>query len=300
MIHEVSDTRSNPNENLAHAAAVLQKSEHRRNVFNVIYSSQKQYKTQEEISAKTGLSQVRVLQETAVLFNNSIITRYRKNGKYVYGKDKFYNQNRKKVLTLATNKAKLSGLSTKSNPKTSVIVKLPIPKQKLRDIFITLDDITSFSKAKKSKQLSPQPLGELSFKQGIQNIIGEKGKFQDWGGEKNDLLTTRITIRGKKKRVAFAFKGKGTSGVLTPKKMGKNGDQIQRLFETSADVFILQYWGSIHERVLEQMEGWAQLKSYKDEKDIFFGIINGVDSMKIITAYPKQFPSDTVGRKSKK
>ena len=300
MVHEVSDTRSNPGENLAHAANVLQKSEPRRNVFNVIYSSQKQYKTQEEISNKTGLSQVRVLQETAVLFNNSIITRHRKNGKYVYGKDKFYNQNRKKVIALATNKTKLSKLSTKSNPKTSVIEKLSIPKQKLQDVFITLDEITTFSKTQKAKSVDPQPLDELSFKHGIQNIIGEKGKFQDWGGEKNDLLTTLISVRGKKRRVAFAFKGKGTSGVLTPNKMGKNGDQIQRLFETSADVFILQYWGSINERVLEQMEGWAQLKSYKDEKKIFYGIINGADSMKIITSYPKQFPSDTIVKKSKK
>jgi len=299
LIQEVSDTRSNPTENLAHAATVLQKSKPRRNVFNVIYSGQK-YKTQEEISLKTGLSQIRVLQETAILWSNSIITRHRQDGKFIYGKDKFYNQNRKKVLALATNKNKLSRLPTKSNPKISIVVKIPIPKQKLQDVFITLDDMTSFSKSKKIKNVSPKPLGELSFKQGIQNIIGEKGKFQDWGGEKNDLLTTRMPIHGKKRRVAFAFKGKGTSGILTPKKMGTNGDQIQRLFETAADVFILQYWGSIGERVLEQMEGWAQLKSYKDEKKIFYGVINGVDSMKIITSYPKKFPSDTIKRKPKK
>ena len=90
------------------------------------------------------------------------------------------------------------------------------------------------------------------------------------------------------------------SGTLTPNKMGKNGDQIQRLFESPAEVFILQYWNKIGEKVLEQMEGWAQLKSFKDDKKIYYGVIDGEDSMKILTAYSKQFSSDTISKEKKK
>lgn len=40
----------------------------------------------------------------------------------------------------------------------------------------------------------------------------------------------------------FACKGPGTKGILTPARMGQNGDQIPRLFTTAADVFLVQYW----------------------------------------------------------
>lgn len=296
MSQEVHDPRSNPNENITHAAKVLQKSKHRKMVFKAIYSGQKQIKTPEEIQEKTKLSKMRITQEAGILFNNSIITRKRDGKKFVYGKDKFYNQHRNRILSLSINKNKLSKIPTKSNPVSSVIqVKLPMPKQKLRDVFITIDDIVSFSNVKKVSNIKiVSPINESRFKKGIQNILKEKGNFKDWGGEKNDLLTTRLIVDGKKRRTAFAFKGKGEKGILTPAKMGKNGDQIQRLFESPVEVFLVQYWNKIGERVLEQMVGWAQLQSIKEEKKIYYGIIDGIDSMRIYKAYEKQFPTKTL------
>jgi len=71
--------------------------------------------------------------------------------------------------------------------------------------------------------------------------------------------------------------------------MGKNGDQIQRLFQTAADIFLLQYWSQIDDSVLEQMQMNAKLRSYADGKRIYYGIIDGQDSARLIQAYPKQF-----------
>ena len=51
------------------------------------------------------------------------------------------------------------------------------------------------------------------------------------------------------------LKGKGKKGPLTPAKMGKHGDQIQRLFESTADIFFVQYWDNIGERVRLGCEG---------------------------------------------
>ena len=88
---------------------------------------------------------------------------------------------------------------------------------------------------------------------------------------------------------AFAFKGKGTTGILTPKKMGKKGDQIQRLFKSAAQVFILQYWGQIDESVIEQMIAFAEAKSATEGSTIYYGVIDGDDSNRIIKAYPNAF-----------
>ena len=55
----------------------------------------------------------------------------------------------------------------------------------------------------------------------MKRIIGETGRFKDWGGETSDLYTTRLRVGGGRKAAAFGFKGKGLTGVLTPARMGK-------------------------------------------------------------------------------
>ena len=72
--------------------------------------------------------------------------------------------------------------------------------------------------------------------------------------------------------------------------MGKNGDQIQRLFRCPADVFIVQYWREIDDSVQEQMIQFAQLRSYFENRTIWYGIIDGDDSNKLMLAYPARFP----------
>ena len=71
--------------------------------------------------------------------------------------------------------------------------------------------------------------------------------------------------------------------------MGKNGDQIQRLIKCPADVFLIQYWAEIGDAILEQLERFAQLKSYLEDRDIRYGVIDGVDSTRLMLAYPKAF-----------
>jgi hypothetical protein len=72
--------------------------------------------------------------------------------------------------------------------------------------------------------------------------------------------------------------------------MGKDGDQIQRLFRAPADVFLVQYWGQIDETILEQMRLMATAKSLFEKRTIFYGIIDGQDTQRIILAYPECFP----------
>ena len=291
---QVTDVRSNPNEQIAHAATVLRKSLIRRKVFEAIYMGKRKLKKVSEIAEMADLKRIRVLQEAKVLVNNSVVKQTKLDGETAYEKDPFFTQNKRKILSLAGNKKKLEAFPTKYNPRIVLPrnITVRIPRQLVRTKQITIDDIESFKKVRKVRSNiseNAMPIAEAKFKAGIKRLLREFGDFQDWGGEHNDLLSTRMRLGGKRRPTAFAFKGKGQKGILTPKHMGKNGDQIQRLFRSPAEVFILQYWGQISETVLEQMKDFASLKSVHDGTTISFGTIDGRDTQRLLRAYPSHF-----------
>jgi len=297
MTIETSDIRSNPNEQIAHAAKVIGRSEARRKVFEEIHRGKKRIKTVDEIVEKTGLERIRVLQEARYLCNNRIIKRRKVNGKLAYEKDDFYAQNKKLILRLAGDKRALEKYPTKRNPRAAtVLINLPVPRKAIDVKQLSIDDIDSFERVT-SIQLAPDvkevPLLENEFQKGLQQILGEQGEFNDWGGENDDLFSTRLILNGKRINVAFGLKGRGTRGKLTPKKMGKQGDQIQRLFRTQADVFLIQYWKQIDQSVLEQMKLFAIAKSVLNGNRIYYGLIDGQDTLRIIQAYKECFEPDT-------
>lgn len=71
--------------------------------------------------------------------------------------------------------------------------------------------------------------------------------------------------------------------------MGHNGDQITRLFQSTAEVFIVQYWQEIDERILDMMKPMAYAKSLADGRKVWYGVIDGQDSNRLYRAYPSQF-----------
>lgn len=295
---EVSDVRSNPQDQIAHAAMVIGRSEHCRKVFSAIYEGKKKIKTISEIVQLTSLPRIRVLQEAGKLSNNIIVKKTKVDGELAYEKDAFYSQNKRKILRLAGNKKALDKFPTKINPRFgNVTLNVSLPKQLINIEKITVDDIDSFSSVRKIlENQKPLPIDEKKFKQGLQKIINEVGTFQDWGGELNDLFSTRLILKGERKDVAFGLKGKGMTGPLTPKKMGHNGDQVQRLFRSNAEIFLVQYWNKIDESIIEQMKNFAIAKSAVEGKKIYYGIIDGQDTMRLIQAYPDCFPQGTVQR----
>ncbi|MFI5097696.1 MAG: winged helix-turn-helix domain-containing protein [Candidatus Acidiferrales bacterium] len=293
MTLAVTDSRSNKNDQIKHVVEVLGRSKDRLKVFKAIYQGKKAVKTVSDIMRRTGLSRVRVNQEAGKLSGNGIIQAFRVGRETSYKKDLFYSTNRSTILRLVGNPKGLQRLPTKTQPRQSggstVIIKGVERKPRIKEVHI--DDIDSFEAVRKVGVIGIQNshLSEKRFKRGVQKLLGEPGKFSDWGGEKGDLLTSRLRYKGKRIPTVFAFKGPGTRGTLTPKKMGKNGDQVQRLFESSASFFILQYWAEIGERVREQAEGWATLTSMRMQKKILFCLIDGKDTSRLIQAYPRQF-----------
>lgn len=289
----VSDVRSNPADQIAHAVEELGRAKQRIAVFKAIYLGKKRVKTVNEIATATALDRVRVLQEGKRLADNQIVKQIRAAGMTAYEKDPFYSAQKKKILRLVQDPVAFDSFPTKARPRAAlpkdVTIRIPRPRIQLR--YITVDDIDSFSRVR-NVRIEPgdyTAIPETRFKKGIAKILGESGRFRDWGGERNDLYTSRVRISGRRYTAAFAFKGPGTRGILTPGKMGKNGDQIQRLFKTTASVFVVQYWGQVAESVAEQMEEFAKAKSSIEGVVVFFGVIDGDDSNRLLHAYPKAF-----------
>lgn len=56
---------------------------------------------------------------------------------------------------------------------------------------------------------------------------------------------------------------------------------------------MVQYWRDVGEAVLEQMRAFAVAKSVTDGKKVWFGVVEGVDSYRLLRAYPKMFPASS-------
>ena len=295
MPTSVSDIRSNANDQIAFAARVIGRAAPRRVVFDAVCSGKKQVKTVGGIAESTGLTRKQVLTAGKYLVHNQILRQTKMDGDTAYEKEGFYANNKVKILALAGDPTKLATLPTKTNPHgggPTTTLKVQLPKRELDVRHITVDDIGSLAKVQRVKKPSKVKMSEQVFKAGFQAVVGEEGEFRDWGGEKNDLWTTQLRVTAKRLRAAIAFKGPGQRGALTPKKLGKNGDQIQRLFDSDADVFLVQYWDQVAPSVYEQMKVFAAYRALTTRETVWWGVIDGTDSARLIAAYPHAFQQE--------
>jgi len=278
----VTDLLSNLNDQMANAARILGHSKCRHKVFNAIYTGQKQIKTIPEIMKLTGLSRNHVLNEGKKMEN--LLVEKVSNG---YKKKKDFSTRYKKIIRLALNKDKLDKLPTKIAPKINLgkdIINISFPLSARGAKFVTINDIRSFNKVCDVVSIDTSSFKEEKIKEGFKNIAGEKGKFKDWGGEKSDLYTTRFFLKNKRVSTTIAFKGRGTKGKLVPAKMGKNGDQIERLFSEPAQLFLIVYNGQIDSSIISQMCAFAVGKAIAGNK-IYYGIIDNNDLGCLVSAY---------------
>lgn len=266
---EVSDSLSNTEEQIERAAKTIGRGK-RRAVFEAIYHHKSKIKTVEIIAKKTRLTRMRVLQEGRHLVQKGIVRQAKKAGDTAYETIDFFQAHKKQILRYAANPKGLAKLPTKRKVTVVLPRSVTISSAGAHVNRITVDDIKSFGKVKKRKIAGslPASMSEKQFKDGVQSIIGEPGKFKDWGGEKGDLYTTRLRIATKRLAAAFAFKGPGEKRKLVPGRMGKNGDQAQRLFQEEADVFLVQHWREIDSSVIELMRSLAVAKSVTTGKRI--------------------------------
>jgi hypothetical protein len=300
-IQHVSEFPATAPEQIDHFAELLSKSDQGRMVFWEICRGQsKQPKTAEEIGKRTHMPAKRVLEIASRLAAHQLFEKTKRNGRIAYRKYPNINAVKHKIMKLATDSKRLAAHVTVRRPQVPFgEIRVRINREKA-DVFvdvrpITIDEIENFSKVRPLKHnkvpdsLEPPRLPEKIFKNGTASILGNRGSFKDWGGEKNDLYTTHLKIKGKRYTAAIGFKGPATKGVLTPGKMGHNGDQIQRLFDSDAQVFLVQFEGPIAQSVPEQLKGMAVNKSVQDRRVVFYGIIGLEDSYRLRLKYAEDF-----------
>lgn len=280
----VSDFLSNVNDQVVNGAKLMRHSKPRQNVFEAIYKGQKQEKSVQDIMAITGLTQIRVLNEAKKL--GPLVEKVSRG----FRKKKDLASHYRKILACARDGRKLEKIPTKVSSKVNSgsSVRISFPPAAVKAVPITIEDIDSFSKASRpGKKLGA--MREEVIKKAFARIIGEGGVFRDWGGEKSDLYSNKFRVKGSRRPVAVAFKGRATAGKLVPGKMGKNGDQIGRLFDEPAEVFLIVYNGQVDSSVVSQMQAFAIAKKALGGQKVFFGVIDGDDLGRIAAAYPGLF-----------
>jgi len=155
---------------------------------------------------------------------------------------------------------------------------------------ISIDEIDSFDLVSSERlprtesELEPlRRIPERDVKSAIAEIIGEPNVPKDWGGEFSDLFTTRLIVGGQRLPTAFLLKGPSQFREMTPASLGKNGDQIVRLFEEPADLLVLQHCHKVHRGIRDTMRAFAS----RTGNVRLFCIIDGYDTLRLLRAYGK-------------
>lgn len=149
-------------------------------------------------------------------------------------------------------------------------------------------DIREFSRMHEMSARDWEPatvrmLSEQQIKNAFAELVDEPYVPKDWSGERSDLLTARVHMDGESLRAAFLFKGPAAFHPMRIADLGKNGDQIDRLFRETADLMVIQHVHEVRAEVRNMMDKYAsdfrQLRRYT--------IIDGASTWQILRAYGK-------------
>ncbi|TFH48536.1 MAG: hypothetical protein E4G89_06120 [Methanothrix sp.] len=126
---------------------------------------------------------------------------------------------------------------------------------------------------------------EDSVQIALERILSVPFHKKDWGGEINDLYTANVIINGVRHETAFLLKGNGIrSKTMEIKHCGANGDQILRLCNSPAKLFVIQFVGRISEAIVLDIDGKVrQMRS--QGRDAWYCIMDGQDTARVLRAY---------------
>lgn len=128
---------------------------------------------------------------------------------------------------------------------------------------------------------------EEVIKKALLHIIGESFVPKDWPGETEDIYTARVLLNGDRVQTSMILKGSGTirGRETQPADLGKNGDQLQRMFSVpSSRLFIIQSVKPIAKSIVDTTETYIdQLRARGNHCN--YCIIDGQDTAMILYAY---------------
>lgn len=132
----------------------------------------------------------------------------------------------------------------------------------------------------------PLQLSEDEVKKHICDIIGNPFAQKDWGGEVCDIFCN-LLFRRKTVPAAFILKGKSYAHhPLRISDLGKNGDQLVRMFSLQAELFVIQSNGPIDGAVYNQIQAQVAEKLMTNQP-VYYLILDGVQTARLLRAYGK-------------
>jgi hypothetical protein len=158
--------------------------------------------------------------------------------------------------------------------------------------FAGMDDdwFPSEAEFKRMSQVPEQAVKEL-----LCSLLSEHSVPSDWGGEESDVLSANLMIDGRRHTGAFLLKGPAKFHPMKPTDLGKNGDQLYRLFNIPAQVYVVQHCHNIGAAVRKQAEAFALARTFVAPCRIVF--MDGVTTARLLRAHGLWPASATVRRK---
>lgn len=161
------------------------------------------------------------------------------------------------------------------------------------DARLYVEDIDSFRKVRDINPATVMDVltngylnrSEDSVQTALERILSVPFHKKDWGGELNDLYTANLLVNGVRHETAFLLKGNGLrSPTLEIKHCGANGDQILRLCNSPAKVFVIQFVGRVSEAVVSDIDGKVR-HARSQGRDAWYCIMDGQDTARVLRAY---------------
>jgi hypothetical protein len=129
---------------------------------------------------------------------------------------------------------------------------VPKPEEALEISCWEIDEFRPYQDVKTDGVTLPLLLPERTIKEGLNSLLRENKSAGDWGGEDDDIFAS-CTVSGSERPIAMMLKGPSVPHPMRLKDGGKNGDQVLRVTEAPAEVFVVQHVNKITEPVRRQL-----------------------------------------------
>ncbi len=156
---------------------------------------------------------------------------------------------------------------------------------------IPIEEIDSFSRASEVSAVEvatishPLKLPEMEVKRLVAKIIGEPYIPKDWGGEADDLFSTRVRLHDRPTGTTFIFKGPAKKGTLTLASLGANGDQLDRMLTQEASLFVVQHCDAIAASVRRHLARGIIALRAAGKEDAVGSVWDGSDCARLFLAH---------------
>ncbi|MNJ11264.1 hypothetical protein D3C77_54330 [compost metagenome] len=137
--------------------------------------------------------------------------------------------------------------------------------------------IPSAAEFKRMKEVPERTVKEL-----LCSLLEEPDVPADWGGEESDVLSANLIVAGQRQLGAFLLKGPSRFHEMKPTDLGKNADQLYRLFNIPAQIYAIQHCHKIGAAVRKQAQAFAFTQNLTTPCRICF--IDGVSTAQLLLA----------------